>query len=89
LGIPKDEHLIRPLAKRGFSREGLDVGIDSLVPEVTITANGAYWHPLVSPSETDMRMTQQVLPLADAVVAIQKRLDSQDLEGTAERAEFT
>ena len=89
LGIPEDAHLLRPLARRGFSDEGLDVGTSNLLPEVTVTADGVYWHPLVSPSEPDMRMSQEVLPLAEAVASIQKRLDSQDLEGDTARAEFT
>lgn len=89
LGIPDSDHLIRPLAKRGFSQEGLEVGADNLVPEVTVTMDGVYWHPLVSPSDADMRVTQQVFPLVDAVTAIQKQLDAQELGGNTERAEFT
>ena len=89
LGIPVDEHLIRPLAKRGFSHEGWEMGAGNLVPEVTIPADGSDWHPLISPRATDMQMSGQALPLADAIEEIQKRLKAQNLEGGAERAEFT
>jgi MoaA/NifB/PqqE/SkfB family radical SAM enzyme len=36
LGIPDEDHFVRPLAKRGFSQEGMEVGIATLVPEVTV-----------------------------------------------------
>ena len=89
LGIPGDEHPVRPLAKRGFSREGVEVNTSNVVPEVTITANGAYWHPLISPSASDLKMTRHVLPLIDAVEEIQRRLDAQSLNGNAKRPKFT
>lgn len=74
LGIPDEDHFVRPLAKRGFAQEGLEVGIHTLVPEITVTADGIYWHPLVSPSHTDMRVSAEILPLAEAVDCIQEQL---------------
>jgi hypothetical protein len=88
LGIIEGDHFVRPLAKRGFSQEGLEVGTDNLVPEVTVTADGVYWHPLVSPSDTDMLVTRQVFPLANAVACIQEQLESQASGDSAERNEF-
>jgi MoaA/NifB/PqqE/SkfB family radical SAM enzyme len=88
LGIAEHDHFIRPLAKRGFSREGLAVGVDNLVPEVTVSADGVYWHPLVSPSDGDMLVTRQIFPLATAVECIQQRLGSQAGEDETERTEF-
>lgn len=84
LGIPAEDHFVRPLAKRGFSDEGIEVGIDTLMPEITVTADGVYWHPLVSPSDTDMLVTKEIFPLAKAVECIEEQLET----GT-ERAEFT
>ena len=87
LGIAEGDHFIRPLARRGFSQEGLDVGVDNLLPEVTISADGVYWHPLVSPSDGDMLITRRIFPLAKAVECIQKQLESQNDEQGAERTE--
>jgi MoaA/NifB/PqqE/SkfB family radical SAM enzyme len=77
LGIVEEDHFIRPLTRRGFSEEGLEVGTNNLKPEVTVSSDGVYWHPLVSPSDGDMLVSKQVFPLAKAVECIQKRLISQ------------
>ena len=77
LGIAEQDHFVRPLARRGFSEEGLEVGVDNLLPEVTVSSDGVYWHPLVSPSDGDMLVSEQIFPLAKAVECVQKRLGSQ------------
>lgn len=89
LGIPDEDHFVRPLARRGFSQEGMEVGIDTLVPEVTVTADGVYWHPLVSPSDTDMLVSKQIFPLAAAVQCIEQQLEEMEEQTASERTEFT
>ncbi len=88
LGIADENHFVRPLARRGFSSEGLEVGPGSLVPEVTVTINGIYWHPLASPSSDDMLVTGEIFPLSAAVTCIQKNLAAQP-DGVLELMEFT
>jgi MoaA/NifB/PqqE/SkfB family radical SAM enzyme len=73
LNISEDDHFVRPMAHRGFAQEGQEVGISTLIPEITVTADGIYWHPLVSPSSTDMRVSQQIFPLAAAVDCVEKK----------------
>ena len=52
------------------------------------SANGVTWHPLVSPSDTDMLVTQQIFPLVEAVRCIEAHLRT--IEDKAdERTEFT
>ena len=75
LDIPAEDHFIRPLAKRGFSDEGQSVNLETLVPEVTVTLDGVFWHPLASPSSLDMHISDQIFPLAAAVETIQQRLE--------------
>jgi MoaA/NifB/PqqE/SkfB family radical SAM enzyme len=75
LGIPDQDHLVRPLAKRGFSREGVAVGRESLEPEVTVTAQGVYWHPLTFPGDVDLQVKEEMFPLADAVERIRRELE--------------
>ena len=88
LGIADEDHFIRPLAKRGFSAEGLEVGPGTLVPELTATNHGIYWHPLASPSSEDMLVTNRLFPLSAAVTIVQKNLAAQP-EGIEELVEFT
>ncbi len=89
LGIPDADHFVRPLAKRGFSREGLEVGANNLVPEVTVTIEGVFWHPLASPTSTDMRVSEQIFPLAAAVECIQQQLEVIARTGKASLNTFT
>lgn len=89
LGIADDDHFVRPMAKRGFADEGVAVSVNTLVPEMTITAYGVYWHPLVSPSDSDMRVSEEVFPLAAAVQCIEQRMRDVEVGQADERAEFT
>jgi MoaA/NifB/PqqE/SkfB family radical SAM enzyme len=75
LGVPEEDHVIRPLARRGFSSEGMEVSPSCLLPEVTVNADGVFWHPLASPSSKDMQVSRQIFPLAEAVACIQQQLD--------------
>jgi hypothetical protein len=89
LGISDEDHFVRPLARRGFAREGLEVGVENLVPEITVTSDGIYWHPLVSPSDTDMRVSQDISSLAKAVDCIQEQLEVISRTGKASLQKFT
>jgi sulfatase maturation enzyme AslB (radical SAM superfamily) len=86
LGITADDHVIRPLARRGFASQGLEVGVDCLVPEVTVTSSGVFWHPLASPSSTDMQVSDQIFPLATAIDCIRSQFVEmqQSREGQAQ-----
>ena len=74
LGIPEQDHFIRPLAKRGFSSEGLEVGKTSLVPEMTVSADGVFWHPLST--DPDMQVQEEIFPLKTALECIQEQLEA-------------
>jgi sulfatase maturation enzyme AslB (radical SAM superfamily) len=75
LGIPEEHHFIRPLAKRGFASEGLEVSQANLVPELTVNREGVFWHPLTT--EADMLVSDSLFPLAAAVEQVQDLMDSQ------------
>jgi MoaA/NifB/PqqE/SkfB family radical SAM enzyme len=75
LSIAEQDHIIRPLARRGFSKEGLDVSPANLMPEVTVNVDGVFWHPLASPSSTDMQVSKQIFPLSESLACIQQQLD--------------
>jgi MoaA/NifB/PqqE/SkfB family radical SAM enzyme len=74
LGIPEEEHFIRPLARRGASQEGMEVSQETLSPEITVSVNGVYWHPLST--DEDMLITTQIFPLAAPVKLVLEKLQS-------------
>ena len=68
LGIPAERHFIRPLARRGFSEEGMDIGAADLEPEVTVSVDGVYWHPLAC--EDDLLVTRRIFPFREALAVL-------------------
>ena len=72
LGIPDEDHFVRPLARRGYSKEGLELDKTNLIPEVTANIDGIFWHPLST--EPDMQVNRSLFPLADPVHRIQEQL---------------
>jgi MoaA/NifB/PqqE/SkfB family radical SAM enzyme len=72
LNIPEEHHFIRPLARRGNSLEGLEVGKENLLPEITVDVDGAYWHPLTT--EVDMLVSKSPFSLACVVEKVQEEL---------------
>jgi MoaA/NifB/PqqE/SkfB family radical SAM enzyme len=73
LGIPDEDHFVRPLARRGYSREGLELTMSNLIPEVTINLDGVFWHPLST--DADMLISRKLFPLAASVERIQQQLE--------------
>ncbi|WP_165367761.1 radical SAM protein, partial [Phytoactinopolyspora endophytica] len=72
LGIDRADQIIRPLAQRGFADDGIALTVESLVPEVTVTAEGVYWHPVAADHE-DQLVTRELFPLGDAIDEVQRR----------------
>jgi len=87
LGIPDEDHFVRPLAKRGFSREGLELDMGSLIPEVTVNVDGVFWHPLST--DSDMQVSRNLFPLSESVDRIREQLATISLTGKASLMTFT
>lgn len=87
LGIPEDDHIVRPLAKRGFSEEGMDVGMTTIQPELTVDCEGVFWHPIST--DQDMQVNNKVFPLAEAIHNIRQQLDAIERTGSAPPMCFT
>jgi MoaA/NifB/PqqE/SkfB family radical SAM enzyme len=87
LGIPEIDHFIRPLARRGYSKEGLELDISNLLPEVTVNLDGVFWHPLST--DADMQVSKSIFPLSTAVQRIQEQLDTIVSTGRASLMTFT
>jgi MoaA/NifB/PqqE/SkfB family radical SAM enzyme len=87
LGIPEKDHFIRPLAKRGYSKEGLELEMNDLMPEVTVNLDGVFWHPLST--DGDMQVSKTIFPLKLAVERIQEQLEVIANDGRASLMTFT
>ena len=87
LGIPDEDHFIRPLAKRGYSKEGLELGMGNLVPELTANLDGIFWHPLST--DADMQVSKKIFPLAAAMQRVQIQLGEIARTGAVPLLTFT
>lgn len=87
LGIPESDHFIRPLARRGYSKEGLELNMSNLLPEVTVNLDGVFWHPLST--DADMQVSKSLFPLSTAVERIQEQMDAIASSGRASLMTFT
>jgi MoaA/NifB/PqqE/SkfB family radical SAM enzyme len=87
LGIPDEDHFIRPLAKRGYSKEGLELDMTNLLPEVTVNLDGVFWHPLST--DVDMQISRKLFPLRTAVERIQTQLAEIAATGSTKLMTFT
>lgn len=82
LGIAREDQVIRALAHRGVAEQGLELTVESLIPEVTITAEGVYWHP-VSADHADQLVTHDLFPLQAAITEVRRRFTEQRARATA------
>ncbi len=67
--IAEEDRVIRRIALRGVASEGIALTRADLVPEVTITAEGVYWHP-VGAEDNDLLVTHDIFPLAESFAAV-------------------
>ena len=87
IGILDEDHFIRPLAKRGYSREGLELGMGNLVPEITVNLDGVFWHPLST--DADMQVNKKIFPLVASVERINEQLQAIAMTGSVPLMTFT
>jgi pyruvate-formate lyase-activating enzyme len=72
--IAEEDRVIRRIALRGSASDGVAVSRADLVPEVTITADGVYWHP-VGAEDADLLVTRDVFPLSESFAAVRRAFD--------------
>jgi hypothetical protein len=87
LGISDEDHFVRPLAKRGYAREGIELNMGNLVPEVTVNLDGVFWHPLST--DADMQVSRRMFPLATSVERIKQQLNEMERTGGVPLMTFT
>lgn len=67
--IAPEDRVIRRIVLRGVASEGVALSRADLVPEVTITADGVFWHP-VGAEDADLLVTREIFPLAESFAAV-------------------
>jgi molybdenum cofactor biosynthesis enzyme MoaA len=72
--ISERDRVIRRIALRGFAMDGVALARADLMPEITITAEGVYWHP-VGAEDADLLVTTDIFPLADAFSAARRAFE--------------
>ncbi|MEU3161022.1 radical SAM protein [Streptomyces griseoincarnatus] len=88
LGLPAAHFAVRPLLRRGFSDTGVEIGEDSSIPELTVTADGLHWHPAGADLTTspDMHLAPAGTPLARGQQLVTERFFTARLtDGTLPR----
>jgi MoaA/NifB/PqqE/SkfB family radical SAM enzyme len=80
LGITGDDFAVRPLVQRGFAADAtaagaIEVSDAVMVPELTITTDGAHWHPVGADvdSSPDFLVARGEVSLAEAKRRIVER----------------
>jgi len=68
--------VIRRVALRGFATKGVPFARADLVPEITITADGVYWHP-VGAEDADFFVNPDIFPLAASFDAVRRAFDQE------------
>ncbi len=86
-GIAAEDRVIRPVAQEGFADHGIHVSIDTLEPEPTITADGAWWHP-VAVTNPNMRIADAPLSIEEIFGVVRDTLDVQGAAAASGREVF-
>jgi hypothetical protein len=87
MGVAADDRLIRPVAQEGFADQGVHVSIDTLAPEPTITADGAWWHP-VAVTNPHLRVSDAPLPLSEVFGVVSDTMAAQSAAERSGRSVF-
>jgi MoaA/NifB/PqqE/SkfB family radical SAM enzyme len=95
-GVSDEDHVVRGIVKRGraaLEDMGFEPGPTDILPELTITADGAFLHPFAPTvrngvTDLDLLVSRQVRPLSAPVRRFLALVADQPL-GTDEAATFT
>jgi len=72
--VAEEDRVIRRIALRGLATEGVALSRSDLLPEVTITAEGVYWHP-VGAEDADLLVTRDIFPLVESFAAVRRAFE--------------
>jgi pyruvate-formate lyase-activating enzyme/TusA-related sulfurtransferase len=75
--VGEENRVIRRIALRGSAIQGIALARADLVPEVTITAEGVFWHP-VGAEDDDLLVSREIFPLAESFAAVRRAFDREN-----------
>ncbi len=70
LSLDEDQRVVRRIARQGAANAGLTMSRASLIPEVCLSAEGVWWHP-VAAIDPAMKVSDTWFPLAKTIEAVQ------------------
>ena len=74
-----EDHVVRPLVRRGAARAGIEIDRSGLFPEITVDVNGVYWHPVGT--DRDLLVTPDLFPLRAAIERIAEQMAAPEPAG--------
>jgi pyruvate-formate lyase-activating enzyme len=80
LELDADQRVVRRVARQGAANAGLTVSRASLLPEVCITAEGVWWHP-VAATDPAMEVSDHWSPLASTIEKVRDEYRSHRISG--------
>lgn len=80
LGLTESQRVVRRIARQGTANQGLVVSRASLVPEVCVTADGVWWHPVAATDPT-MKVSAAWSPLVSVIDAIRVEFREHRIRG--------
>ncbi|CAN5157181.1 radical SAM protein [soil metagenome] len=80
LALGDDQRVVRRVARQGSANEGLTVSRASLLPEVCVTAEGVWWHP-VAATDPSMKVCDDWSPLAETIEKVRDEYRSHRIAG--------
>jgi predicted phosphodiesterase/uncharacterized Fe-S cluster-containing radical SAM superfamily protein len=89
IGVEGEDFAVRPLVRRGFADGGIEVSDDVMVPELTVTADGAHWHPVGADIESspDLVVARGHTTLAEAKrLVVERFLELRQRDGSLPEA---
>jgi hypothetical protein len=72
--VSEENRVIRRIALRASATQGIALARAGLIPEVTITAEGVFWHP-VGAEDNDLLVSHDIFPLTESFAAVRRAFD--------------
>ena len=80
LGLGADQRVVRRIARQGAADAGLTVSRASVLPEVCLSTEGVWWHP-VAATDPMMKVSDHWSPLAAAIEKVRDEYRSHRISG--------
>lgn len=87
LALDADQRVVRRVARQGSANAGLTVSRASLLPEVCVTADGVWWHP-VAATDPSMKVGDHWSPLAATIAKVRDEYRSHRIAGDVLASSF-